>query len=103
ASSVRFQRGLETALKARRVPGIVNRQGSMLTLFFGVARVRNAEEARGADRERFARFFHGMLARGFYWPPSQFEAAFVSLAHTEEDIDRAVAAFRDWAATDTQG
>jgi glutamate-1-semialdehyde 2,1-aminomutase len=93
----RFQRGLESVLKSRRVPGIVSRQGSMLTLFFGVERVRNAEEARGADRERFARFFHGVLARGFYWPPSQFEAAFVSLAHTEKDIDQAIEAFDAWA------
>ncbi|HEY1373851.1 MAG TPA: glutamate-1-semialdehyde 2,1-aminomutase [Candidatus Binatia bacterium] len=101
--SARFQRGLESVLESRRVPGIVARQGSMLTLFFGVARVRDAEEARAADRERFARFFHGMLARGFYWPPSQFEAAFVSLAHAEADIDRAVAAFDDWAAADAPG
>ncbi len=100
ALSARFQRGLEAALKSRRVAGIVARQGSMLTLFFGLERVRDAEEARGADRERFARFFHGMLARGFYWPPSQFEAAFVSLAHSEEEIDRAVAAFDDWAAAE---
>jgi glutamate-1-semialdehyde aminotransferase len=42
-----------------------------------------------------------MLARGFYWPPAQFEAAFVSLAHAEADIDQAVAAFNDWAAGET--
>ena len=99
----RFQRGLESVLKSRRIAGVVNREGSMLTLFLGVERVRDADEARGADRERFARFFHGMLARGFYWPPSQFEAAFVSLAHTEADIDQAVAAFDDWAAGEAQG
>ena len=93
----RFQRGLESVLKSRRIAGVVNREGSMLTLFFGIKRVRDADEARAADRERFARFFHGMLARGFYWPPSQFEAAFVSLAHTEVDIDQAVAAFDEWA------
>jgi glutamate-1-semialdehyde 2,1-aminomutase len=97
ALSTRFQRGLESVLESRSISGVVNRQGSMLTLFFGVERVRNAEEARGADRERFARFFHGMLARGFYWPPAQFEAAFVSLAHTAEDIDHAVEAFDAWA------
>jgi len=99
----RFQRGLESVLKSRRVAGVVNREGSMLTLFFGVGRVRDADEARGADRERFARFFHGMLARGFYWPPAQFEAAFVSLAHADADIDQAVAAFDDWAAGEKQG
>ena len=99
----RFQRGLESVLKSRRIAGVVNREGSMLTLFFGVGRVRDADEARGADRERFARFFHGMLARGFYWPPAQFEAAFVSLAHADADIDQAVAAFDDWAAGEKQG
>ncbi len=103
ALAARFQRGLESVLKSRRIAGVVNRQGSMLTLFFGVGRVRNAEEARGADRERFARFFHGMLARGVYWPPSQFEAAFVSLAHGEAEIDQAVGAFDAWAAADAHG
>ncbi len=99
----RFQRGLEGVLKSRRIAGVVNREGSMLTVFFGVGRVRDADEARGADRERFARFFHGMLARGFYWPPAQFEAAFVSLVHGDVDIDQAVAAFDDWAAKEVQG
>ena len=99
----RFQGGLERVLELRHIAGVVNREGSMLTLFFGVGRVRDADEARGADRERFARFFHGMLARGFYWPPAQFEAAFISLAHGEADIDQAVAAFDDWAAGETQG
>jgi glutamate-1-semialdehyde 2,1-aminomutase len=99
----RFQRGLESVLKSRQIAGVVNRGGSMLTLFFGVSGVRDAEEARKADRERFARFFHGMLERGIYWPPSQFEAAFVSLAHSEADIDQAVAAFDAWATGETQG
>jgi glutamate-1-semialdehyde 2,1-aminomutase len=99
----RLQRGVEEVLKARGIRGIVNRQGSMATLFFGVDRVHNAEEARRADRERFARFFHGMLERGIYWPPSQFEAVFVSLAHTAEEIDQAVAAFEAWASADAKG
>jgi len=75
----------------------------MVTLFFGVEHVRDADEARGADRERFARFFHGMLAAGVYWPPSQFEAAFVSLAHTHADLDKAIAAFDAWAAAEMKG
>ena len=99
----RLQRGLEKVLKSRGIKGVVNRQGSMVTLFFGVERVRDAEEARGADRERFGRFFHGLLKGGVYWPPSQFEAAFVSLVHTAEEIDRAVAAFDAWAAKETKG
>jgi glutamate-1-semialdehyde 2,1-aminomutase len=103
SKGARLQKGLEKVLASRSIKGIINRQGSMATVFFGVERVRDAEEARGADRERFARFFHGMLERGVYWPPSQFEAAFVSLAHTTEDIDKAVAAFDDWAAEDASG
>ena len=102
-NGARLQKGLEKVLKSRSIKGMVNRQGSMATLFFGVERVRDAEEARGADRERFARFFHGMLERGVYWPPSQFEAAFVSLAHTAADIDKTIAAFDDWAAKEVSG
>lgn len=88
--------GLRQVL-ARGLPGTVNRVGSMLTLFLGPERVTSPDDARTCDRERFARFFHGMLARGVYLPPSQFEAWFVSLAHSEEDIAATVAAFADWA------
>jgi glutamate-1-semialdehyde 2,1-aminomutase len=65
----------------------VNRVGSMLTGFFTDAPVRSYADARGADTARYGRFFHGMLARGVYLAPSQFEAAFVSLAHTPADLD----------------
>jgi glutamate-1-semialdehyde 2,1-aminomutase len=74
-------------LRDRRIRAALNRAGSMWTLFFGVERVRNFTEARGADAKAYARFFHGMLERGFYLPPSQYEAAFISLAHSEADID----------------
>lgn len=97
-------RTLEEGLKgvlASGVEGTVNRVGSMLTLFFGPARVAAPEHARGSDRERFSRFFHGMLARGVYLPPSQFEALFVSLAHGADDIAATVAAFADWAAEES--
>jgi glutamate-1-semialdehyde 2,1-aminomutase len=75
----------------------------MLTLFFGVEHVANAADARRSDKERFARFFHGMLSRGIYWPPAQFEAAFVSLAHEPADIDRTVQAFDAWARAESKG
>ena len=81
--------------------GTVNRVGSMLTLFLGPRRVAAPDHARASDRDRFARFFHGMLARGVYLPPSPFEALFVSLAHEDGDIDATVAAFADWAAEET--
>jgi glutamate-1-semialdehyde 2,1-aminomutase len=59
----------------------------MLTVFLGVDGVCNVAAARSADTARYARFFHGMLAAGIYLPPSQFEAMFVSLAHSREDVD----------------
>ena len=102
-SGRRLQEGLETVLSGCRIPGVVNRQGSMLTLFFGVERVRDAADARGCDKDRFARFFHGMLSRGVYWPPSPFEAAFVSLSHCVAEIDQTVEAFDAWALAETKG
>lgn len=98
-----LQKGFEAVLRRDNVSGVVNRQGSMLTLFFGVEAVRSAEEARRCDKERFARFFHGMLDRGIYWPPSQFEAAFISLSHSAADIEATVAAFDYWAQGESQG
>jgi glutamate-1-semialdehyde 2,1-aminomutase len=52
--------------------------------------VRNLDDAMKSDRDRFARFFHGMLDEGIYFAPSQFEAGFISLAHAESDIQRTV-------------
>jgi glutamate-1-semialdehyde 2,1-aminomutase len=75
----------------------VNRAGSMITLFFGLERVSNADEARQCDREKFARFFHGMLERGVYLPPAPFEALMVSLSHSANDLHKTVAAFESWA------
>lgn len=99
----KLQEGFEGVLKRHKINGVVNRAGSMLTLFFGVDRVRDAGDARRCDRDRFARFFHGMLGRGIYWPPSPFEAAFVSLAHDQADVDKTVQAFEDWAREETKG
>ena len=71
------------------------RVGSMWTLFFVPERVTDWDIASRADRERYARFFHAMLDRGIALAPSQFEANFISGAHTGEDIDRTVAAVRE--------
>jgi glutamate-1-semialdehyde 2,1-aminomutase len=76
---------------------VMNRVGSMSTVFFGVNQVTNADQARKIDREQFVRFFKGMLARGIYLPPSPFEAMFLSLAHTRKDLQRTAAAFDAWA------
>jgi glutamate-1-semialdehyde 2,1-aminomutase len=70
----------------------VNRVGSMFTFFFTEGPVTDYESAKRSDTERFGRYFRAMLERGVYLAPSQFEAAFVSAAHTEEDIRRTVAA-----------
>lgn len=87
-------RELAQAAARQNVPLTINRVGSMLTLFFTDSPVANLEDAKKADLKRFARFFHGMLAEGVYLPPSQFEAWFVSLAHTSADLEKTVAAAR---------
>ena len=92
ALSARLAEGLDRAATDARVPHVVQRVGSMLTLFFHDGPVHNYEEAKQSDTNLFARFFWEMLARGVYLPCSQFEAAFVSAAHTEADIDQTIAA-----------
>jgi glutamate-1-semialdehyde 2,1-aminomutase len=71
---------------------IVNRVGSMFTFFFTDGAVTDWESAKRCDTAKFGRFFRGMLERGIYLAPSQFEAAFLSAAHSDEDIDRTIAA-----------
>ena len=74
---------------------VVNRVGSMFTFFFGVdGPVTDWDSAKNADTARFGRFFHAMLERGIYFPPSQFEAAFVGAAHDDAAIDATVEALR---------
>jgi glutamate-1-semialdehyde 2,1-aminomutase len=89
ALGARLEERLRRILRDRRVRATLNRAGSMWTIFFGVEHVRNFAEASTADTKAYARFFHGMLERGFYLPPSQFEAAFLSLAHSEAEVDAA--------------
>mgnify|MGYP000131161227 CR=1 FL=1 len=91
----RLAEGLQEAAEEAGVPVTVNRVGSMLTLFFTEGPVENFDDANRSDKQRFSRFFWAMLERGVYIPPSQFEAWFVSLAHTEEEIDRTVEAARE--------
>jgi glutamate-1-semialdehyde 2,1-aminomutase len=89
-----LEAGLSEALHEAGVSGVVQRVGSMLTVFFHEGLVRRWSDAEHSDRARFARFHQGLLAEGVYWPPSQFEAAFLSAAHTEADVERTVAAAR---------
>lgn len=97
--STELQAGLEQALRAEHVPGIVQRAGSMLTLFFTDRPVRNFVDARAADHRRFAAFFHAMLERGIHLPPSGYEAWFVSAVHDQDAIEKTLitarAALRD--------
>jgi len=76
----------------------VNRVGSMFTFFFMAGDVTNWQSASKSEVAAFGRFFHWMLEHGVYLAPSQFEAGFVSAAHSEADIDRTVAAAREFAA-----
>ncbi len=90
----RLQAGLESALADSGVVGHVARVGSMITLFFCAGPVRSWTDAKLADTVQFARFHGGLLSRGVYWPPSQFESAFISAVHTDADIDQTIAAAR---------
>ena len=87
----RLGNGLLAAAQAAGVPAVMNRVGSMLTLFFSAGPVTDYATAKHADTARFGAFFRGMRERGVFLPPSQFEAMFVSLAHTDEDIDQVIA------------
>ncbi len=84
--------GLERAAAKVGVRLSVTRAGSMLTPFFNTGDVTDYDSALSSDTALYARFFNHMLEQGIYLPPSQFEAVFTSLAHTEEDIDKTLAA-----------
>jgi glutamate-1-semialdehyde 2,1-aminomutase len=87
--------GLRAAARDAGVPATVQRVGSMITVFFLPGPVRCFTDSAKSDAERFARFHRGLLRRGVYWPPSRFEAAFISGAHTLEDIAYTVRAARE--------
>ena len=95
ALGARLEQGLLDAAGKAGVPFTVNRVGSMLTGFFCAGPVNDYADAKTADAGRYARFYHGMLDRGVYLAPSQYEAAFVSLAHGEDDLDHAARAAAD--------
>ena len=84
--SAEFEQGVRKAAGKHGVPITFNRVGSMWTLFFTEGPVTDFESANQSNREKFARFFHLMLAEGVYLPPSQLEAAFFSAAHAKKDI-----------------
>jgi len=91
----RLAAGLADAARAASVPLQINAFGSMLTPFFTDRPVRDYQSALSSDTQAYGAFFREMLARGVYLPPSQFEAWFLSAAHTERDVDRTVRAARE--------
>ena len=103
AKGERLENGLREVLTRYKIAGAINRIGSMMTLFFGVDRVATPDDARRSDRAKFARYFHAMLSRGIYLPPAPFEALFVSLAHSNADLDKTISAFDDWARRAKRG
>jgi glutamate-1-semialdehyde 2,1-aminomutase len=92
ARGQQLEEGMCRAATRARVPVRFNRCGSMFCAYFTAAPVRNLDDAMKSDRERFAKYFHGMLDEGIYLAPSQFEAGFLSAAHTPADIERTIAA-----------
>jgi len=91
-TSAALEEGLTRALTDRRVVGRVQRVGSMLTVFFRKDPIANWSDAASCDTKKFAAWHTGLLSRGIYWPPSQFEAAFVSAAHGPDDVAKTVEA-----------
>jgi glutamate-1-semialdehyde 2,1-aminomutase len=85
--SAKLADGLARAAAEAKVPVQVNRVGSMLTVFFSDKPVFDAASARACSTKRFGAFFHALLENGVYFPPSQFEAAFLSTAHSEDDLE----------------
>jgi glutamate-1-semialdehyde 2,1-aminomutase len=87
-----LEQGLEDAAKTAGVPMQFNRCGSMFCGYFTSAPVHHLADAMKSDRERFKKYFHGMLEEGVYLAPSQFEAGFLSTAHTEADLEKTIRA-----------
>ena len=85
-----LEAGMKDAAGNANVPLQFNRCGSMFCAYFTDQPVHNLGDAMKSDRERFKKFFHGMLERGIYLAPSQFEAGFISTAHTETDVEKTV-------------
>ena len=87
--------GLKNAASDSGIPTYHTRVGSMLCTFFNDTEVTDYESAKGCDTKKYASYFHGMLERGVYLAPSQFEATFVSTVHSDEDINTTIEASRE--------
>jgi glutamate-1-semialdehyde 2,1-aminomutase len=87
--------GLRAEIADAGIPAQINAIGSLSTIFFTQGPVRNYADAKRSDTKAYARFFREMLDRGIFLAPSQFEAAFLSAAHTSADVDRTLAAAKE--------
>jgi glutamate-1-semialdehyde 2,1-aminomutase len=96
---VRLQVGISRASQSSGIMTTFNRVGSMFTTFFCRGPVVDYASAKTSDTATFGRFFHALLRRGVYLPPAQFEAAFISLAHSESDVDETVRAIGEALAS----
>jgi len=88
-----LEKGIVKAATKAAFSVTISRVASLLTVFFTTGRVVDYESAKAANTQIFSRFFHKLLSEGIYWPPSQFEAAFISLAHSNADIQTTISAF----------
>ena len=95
ASANRLTDGISAAFSQVEIPASINRVGSMFTGFFNPGPVAALSEVEKSDTTTYGRYFHALLERGVYIAPSQFEAGFVSVAHTDADIDRTIVAVGD--------
>ena len=93
--AARLTDGISAAFRAAEVPGTINRVGSMFTGFFNPGPVESLAQVEQSDAAQYGRYFHALLERGVYTAPSQFEAGFVSTAHTEADIDATIERVRE--------
>ncbi|MAT39575.1 MAG: glutamate-1-semialdehyde-2,1-aminomutase [Ectothiorhodospiraceae bacterium] len=95
ANAARLNDGIQANLDALGLPYTKNRVGSMFTMFFTDSPVHDWDSANASDRDKYAAYFREMLQRGIYLAPSQFEAAFMSIMHGEEEIEKTIAAHRE--------
>jgi glutamate-1-semialdehyde 2,1-aminomutase len=91
--SARLEKGFRENLDSEDIQAVINRVASMMTVFFtDLKEVKSFDDANKSDTERFKKYFHLMLQQGIYLPPSQFEAAFLTAALTDEDIEKTLQA-----------
>lgn len=90
--SSKLENGIKENLKSLKKQYAVNRVGSMLCLFFTEEKVVDFKSALTSDTQKYGKYFHEMLNRGIYLPPAQYEAYFISTAHTDEDIEKTISA-----------